>query len=144
MESAGASTVEQIIDSLSQNQQNASGGTANRVRHTATSNNLSIFAPHYFPTLETGMSSQMLSTVPLGFLSWVVHDWSEDKGLDFEDDKARWKFAYNAASNMKNSGSQLFREGGRTDLYTDKVQPLVERLSKKVAREFIDFKIIRE
>lgn len=133
----------EIIESVIANGQSASGRTISQIRPESTDTELAIYAPDYFPTLETGISPAMAMGVNISFLKRRIYGWSVDKGISFIDKKARWWFSTNTATSMQEVGSKLFRSGGRRDVYSDKVEPLIQRLSERISRSLIEYKIIQ-
>ena len=141
LEEEGKLAVTQIVESMIANNQWASGRTGTALRVEATEESMIIYAPSYFETLETGISPQMAQSES-SFLRKKLYGWSIDKGISFADQKERWRFSANASRVMQESGSRLFRSGGRKDVYSDKIDPLVERIKNRLSERIVNVKLI--
>ena len=141
LEEEGKLAVTQIVESMIANGQWASGRTGISLRVEADETKMIVYAPDYFETLETGISPQMARSAS-SFLRKKLYGWSIDKGMIFADQKERWRFSSNASRVMQESGSMLFRAGGRDDVYSDKVNPLVERIKQRLSERIVNVKLI--
>ena len=55
--------------------------------------------------------------------------WMDDKGIQVQKPDS---FAYLVARKIANEGTQLFRNGGRDDIYSPEVKDTVERVSQGI------------
>lgn len=78
-----------------------------------------------FGTLETGRKP---GKVPAGFWK-IIRQWMDDKGIQVQKPDS---FAYLVARKIANEGTQLFRNGGRDDIYSPEVKDTVERVSQGI------------
>ena len=63
-------------------------------------------------------------------------------GFSFNRGINEQQWAYLAARKQQIVGSVLYRLGGRTDVYSSEVQPLLKRIGDKIAEGFVTVKII--
>ena len=120
----------------------ASGRTATSLRVEAEPELLSIYAPDYFDQLETGISPAQSQKKNVSKLARNLYGWTFNAEIDFENKKDRFKFSFNSAKKQQSVGSVLYRRCGQRDIYSDKVQPLVTKITEKVASEFINVKLL--
>ncbi len=116
--------------------QNASGKTIQSIKKTVKDNSLLITGREKFSELETGTRPNSGVTVD------AIYQWSKYKGLPFQNDNKRFWFSKYAANKINKDGSLLFRMGGRKDVYTNEVQPLIARIFKGIDKVFYDIKLI--
>lgn len=140
----GAQVISDIRDSMENNGQWASGQTASKIRMEYDDDSLIILAPDYFKTLEKGISPQEARSTTPRFLRQQIFIWAEKKGGVFSGTRDAWRFASNTTNKMREEGSMLFRDGGRTDVYSDKVDPLVNRISDKLANSLLSVKVLQD
>ena len=116
--------------------QNASGKTIQSIKKEVKQNTLTISGRDKFSNLETG-------TPPgSGVTTDMIYQWSKYKGIPFLTDKKRYWFSQYAANRINKDGSLLFRKGGRKDVYTNEVEPLVKRISDRIDTVIYELKII--
>lgn len=90
----------------------------------------SITAPMWsFITTETGRKE---GKIPSNFLT-ILYKWSLDKHINFENDKKRKSFAWCVARKIAKSGTKQFRDGKRTDIYTDVIDKLVKEFQEGIS-----------
>jgi hypothetical protein len=80
----------------------------------------------YFPAMERGRGP-FKGGAERG-LSERLYSWSKLKGLSFQTDTQRWAFAYALARKINKEGTRLFKQGGRTDIYTPVVSSIKRTL----------------
>ena len=82
-----------------------------------------------FGTLETGRKG---GKVPAGF-GKIIRQWMDDKGIQVEKPDS---FAYLVARKIAREGTQLFRNGGLSDIYSSEIKGTIERMSDKIGLLF--------
>lgn len=78
-----------------------------------------------FKVLESGRKG---GKVPKGFYK-IIQQWVKDKGIQVENPKS---FSYLVARKIANEGTNLFRDGGRTDIYSSDLEKTIENIKNKV------------
>ena len=129
----GNKTINGIAASIIKNGQNASGKTIQNLHKEVSQNELIIWGNEY---IEKGTPPHS------GLVFNTLYFWSQYKQMQFDSNKNRMWFSKRAAYNINQEGSLLFRKGGRRDVYSDKVQPLIERISERVGKEIVNIKLI--
>ena len=128
----GIDTIQRIAANVWRNKQNATGKAINSLRQDATNNSLAIYAVDYFKNLETG-------TKPGTYVSFkAINTWANAKWY-WDGDNFR---ANTISRRIFNSGSKLFRDGGRTDVYTNEIPSLINRIAERVGKEIVNIKLI--
>lgn len=129
----GNKTINGIAASIIKNGQNASGKTIQNLHEEVSPNELIIWGNDYIEKGTPPNSGLVFNTIYL---------WSQYKQMTFGSNKERFFFAKRATNKINEEGSLLFRKGGRNDVYSDKVQPLIERISERLGKEIVNIKLI--
>lgn len=116
---------------------NASGRTIQSMKVTANETELIITGREGFSMLETGISPQQSTAT-----SDKLYQWSKHKQIPFRNDKQRFFAAKAWAANQKKEGSLLFRLGGRKDVFTNEVEPLVKAIENQIEKRFYEIKLV--
>lgn len=124
----GLAIVRNIQDNLKSTGTNASGKTSDSVRFEVSNSSgvvtLRVIGGRaFFPTVETG-SKPAKTDVPPREMIQSLTEWAQDKGVE----ASPWAIA----KTILKKGSKLYREGGRTDIYTNVIED-----SKKLIRRDI-------
>ena len=128
----GIDTIQRIAANVWRNKQNATGKAINSLRQDATNNSLAIYAVDYFKNLETG-------TKPGTYVSFkAINTWANAKGY-WDGDNFR---ANTISRRIFHSGSKLFRDGGRTDVYTNEIPGTLQRIANRLGKEIVNIKLI--
>lgn len=121
-----ASELEALKQRIIENHRNAgqvaSGRTIASLKVEITEDGGVLWGRSAFGTLETGRKG---GKVPAGFWK-IIRQWMDDKGIQVEKPDS---FAYLVARKIAKEGTQLFRNGGRSDIYSPEVKDTVERVS---------------
>lgn len=121
-----ASELEALKQRIIENHRNAgqvaSGMTIASLKVEITEDGGVLWGRSAFGTLETGRKG---GKVPAGFWK-IIRQWMDDKGIQVEKPDS---FAYLVARKIAREGTQLFRNGGRSDIYSPEVKDTVERVS---------------
>lgn len=82
-----------------------------------------------FATLETGSRpwSKPPKRVPR-FFADLIGEWIDAKGLDLN----KWAVAHT----IIHKGSKLYREGGRSDVYSPELQKTIDRIGDRVVERY--------
>lgn len=128
-------------------EQAASGETARSLRVEDTSFGAALFGREYFGTLEDGRKP---GAVPQDFND-IIAQWIVDKGIAFESipyirqESAKWQPKYTPeqrglmslvgaiAHKIRTEGTQLYREGGRKDIFTNEIEQTKGEVKKALA-----------
>jgi hypothetical protein len=128
-------TVYDIKINMLNNNQVVTGRTA-RSLYTQVDGTMGFIAgAEHVDTLEKGISPERSRLQSARTTYFAMRDWMNNKGLQS-------KYAYKATLNQRKVGSLLYRRGGRKDVYTNEVEPLVARISEQIGDIFINTKII--
>jgi len=66
--------------------------------------------------------------VPRGFYQ-IIQKWVEDKGIHVDNPKS---FAYLLARKIANEGTELYRRGGREDIYSHDIEETIKEIMNRV------------
>lgn len=110
----------------------ASGRSAESMRIEETEYGGRIVARPYFRGLELGRPG---GPVPRDFTD-IIEQWMRDKGIVPNSGSSERDYrsaAYCIGRRIRMYGTRLYREGGRSDVYTPVIDEAVERLKSKLA-----------
>lgn len=98
-----------------------------KVAVTATGSGVrgELTARPFFEALETGTkpwAKQYKSPPP--FFVEIIEEWANAKGLSISP----WL----TARKIMREGSRLFRDGGREDIYSNEIQPTIDRILERI------------
>lgn len=116
---------QKVIENQKNSGQVASGRTIASMKVEVTEDGGVLWGRSPFGTLETGRKP---GKVPAGFWK-IIRQWIDDKGIQVQKPDS---FAYLVARKIANEGTQLFRNGGRDDIYSPEVKDTVERVSQGI------------
>ncbi len=116
---------QKVIENQKNSGQVASGRTIASMKVEVTEDGGVLWGRSPFGTLETGRKP---GKVPAGFWK-IIRQWMDDKGIQVQKPDS---FAYLVARKIANEGTQLFRNGGRDDIYSPEVKDTVERVSQGI------------
>lgn len=97
---------------------NASGRTSQSLEYTVDGGEITIYGRKYFQGVEQGRPG---GRVPYNFTS-IIRKWMDDKGISGQfgqTESEKRSAAYLIAKFIKEHGTQLYRKGGRDDIYTN-------------------------
>jgi hypothetical protein len=122
------------------------GRTATSIRVEAEIDSLEIWAPDHIDTLETGISpARSKANGSVANLATKIYQWTIDKPIEFLNGvtpKQRARWSMRQAKKQQRIGSFLYRQGGRTDIYSNEAEPLQNRLAERITKEIINTKIL--
>lgn len=116
---------QKVIENQKNSGQVASGRTIASMKVEVTEDGGVLWGRSPFGTLETGRKP---GKVPAGFWK-IIRQWMDDKVIQVQKPDS---FAYLVARKIANEGTQLFRNGGRDDIYSPEVKDTVERVSQGI------------
>lgn len=128
-----------IRDNLASTGTNASGRTSASLKITIDGNTATLWGRPAFGTVETGRRG---GRVPKGFRH-IIYQWMQDKGVhatitgNRSQQSADMSMAYLIARKIQREGSKLYRQGGRSDIYSNVLPTTIERIEETLNREFI-------
>lgn len=124
----------EMISSMKINDQYVTGKTAASLHTETTDDSGILYGADYFDTLETGISPFQANMYPFRPYFTGVDKWMMLRGIDGDP-----MFVINK---HRKEGSVLFRAGGRTDVFTNKVNPLTQRIGQRLTNRFVNIKIL--
>lgn len=103
----------------------ATGKTRDSMRVEVNADAGVLFGRQAFATLETGSRpwSKQPKRVPK-FFADLIGEWIDAKGLDLN----KWAVAHS----IIRKGSQLYRKGGRADIYSPEIQKTIDRIGERI------------
>lgn len=119
-----------IAENIANNGQTASGMTARSLEVVDENDSIALYGRKAFGAMETGRKG---GRVPRNF-SAILYQWSLDKGIAFADERERRSFAYLLAKKIQKEGTELFREGGRSDVYSNEITQTIENITKRISK----------
>lgn len=131
----GQSAVGKIQQNLATTGTNASGKTSRSLRfeviNQGTTATLRIIGRPYFGTVETGRKATPQFDKPSANFVASIREWLSAKG-------GNQGAAYVIARSIHQKGTKLWREGGRTNIYSNVRTSLAEEIPRAVLKEFIN------
>ena len=130
-------TSENIKQNMQRNNQVATRRTIASINHKAIGVYGYIAGAEHIDTLEKGISPErsMLFSWKQTFAG--LYRWAPAKGL-----RVTSRVLANMVNTQRQVGSVLFRKGGRFDVYSNEVDPLIERIKNAIGNIIINTKII--
>lgn len=122
----------EIISNLNSTGKNTTGKTAQSLKINNDSSTVELIGRGYFEELETGTPPR---AQPANFQQ-IIKEWAEAKGIPIMTEDKLNQFAYQASNKIQQVGSKDYREGRRTNIYSDEVQDCWQKID-----DFIDTKI---
>lgn len=117
-----------IISNIDSTGRKASGRTSGSMHTDISENRGILFGRMAFGTLETGRKP---GKVPAGFYR-IIKQWVIDKGISFDSQSERNSFAYLVSRKIAREGTQHYRRGADTDVYTAEIPETIERIKDRV------------
>lgn len=136
--------VKTVQDNLNEKGVSKSGRTAKSFHHLATEYSLTVWGRKDFHNVEKGVSPKEALSIEEKQFRGSLYRWAEYLPIEFETKTDRYMFAWNVSNKLRDIGSLLFREGGRTDIYTQEMPKLIERIKNAAAEKIMKIKIIEK
>lgn len=127
--------ISQIRTNIDREGANASGKARRSLRVNVDGNKYQIVACDYFPMLESGYDGKNPPS-PRNF-STIIEQWTRDKGMTFQDEEERKDVAGRIAYFIRENGTKLHRQGGRTSIYTDVIDAQLGGFKKRLKEQFL-------
>lgn len=127
----GNRVAERIKSNLDTTGTTASGRTKDSIEVVAIDGELTIYGRRFFDGVETGRPA---GKIPYRFQD-ILYDWASAKGIlaNFGDTEYKQRSAlYMVGQFIKNHGTKLYRDGGRTSIYTDVITEMLPELEDKL------------
>lgn len=122
---------QRISDNIERNGQRASGKTQASLEVVDDGDAVALLGRKAFGVMETGRRG---GRVPRNFAD-ILLQWSIDKSIQFDSDRERKSFAYLLAKKIQKEGSQLFRDKGRADVYSNEIPIAIENIARRLSEE---------
>jgi hypothetical protein len=71
-----------------------------------------------------------------------IFDWSIKAGISFESESKRKSFAFALRQKIGWHGTQLYRKGGRKDIYSNEFQPLYDNLTNEIGKIILQYRLL--
>lgn len=126
-----------IQENLDSTGTTASGKTKESLEYELTDTGVRILGRQYFRGVEEGRPA---GGIPYKFQD-ILYDWAKAKGIlsSFGDTESKQRSAlYMVGQFIKNNGTRLYREGGRTSIYTDVIEEMLPALEDEIAIEVVE------
>lgn len=66
----------------------------------------------------------------------IIYRWSEAKGIQFETEEERGRFAYFVAKKIQKEGTKLYRSGNELDIFKTAIDTFTENLKEELKENF--------
>ena len=133
----------------------ASGRTLRSITYEVTEDRGTLFGREPFHTLETGRGPTRNRSNPPVRLDLIIYQWVKDKGIHIApmpykrkpsekwqpkyssaDERALVSFSNAVAKKIHKEGTQLFRDQGRNDIYSNEIPEAIKRIEERIAKVF--------
>jgi hypothetical protein len=138
----GKKFAENVKQNIRSSGMSKSGATERSVHEVATEDSLIVWGRKDFQNIETGTSPQEAKRLNFTQLKANIYQWSKYLPLSFENNKKRYSFAWNVSNKIVEFGTQLYRKGGRKDIYSNEFQPLYDSLTKEIGKVILEYKLL--
>lgn len=122
---------DKIIANSDRAGQRASGKTAESFEVRTTENTGELWARTYIGVLETGRKKGGMPPMK------NIREWIEAKGIQPRKKISLNSLAFLIVRKISEEGSELYRKGGRTDIYTSEIEPFTTELMKTLGENFL-------
>lgn len=127
--------IERIGENLDNTNTTASGRTKESLAYELTDDGVVIYGRDYIRGVELGRPS---GKIPYNMTD-IISQWIIDKGLEshFEIERPSQlrSVAYLIGQKIKREGTELYRKGGREDIYTNVANEEIETLSDMLSED---------
>lgn len=133
----GNRVAERIKSNLDTTGTTASGRTKDSIEVVAIDGELTIYGRRFFEGVETGRPA---GKIPYRFQD-IIRQWMDEKNIADQFGQKEWQkrnAAYLIAQKIKDSGTQLYRDGGRTSIYTDVINEELPKLEEEIRIKVVD------
>lgn len=133
----GNRVADRIKSNLDTTGTTASGRTKDSIEVVAIDGELTIYGRRFFEGVETGRPA---GKIPYRFQD-IIRQWMDDKNISDQFGQKEWQkrnAAYLIAQKIKDSGTKLYRDGGRTSIYTDVINEELPKLEEEIRIKVVD------
>lgn len=137
----GNGVIDKIKHNLDSTGTTASGKTKESLELVLTDTGFQILGRQYFRSVEEGRPS---GGIPNN-MTQIIRQWMEDKGIASQfgnTESEKRSAAYLIGQFIKENGTQLYREGGRDDIYTsvitEELPLLYDQIEGRVLQTIIE------
>lgn len=133
----GNRVADRIKSNLDTTGTTASGRTKDSIEVVALDGELTIYGRRFFEGVETGRPA---GKIPYRFQD-IIRQWMSDKAIEDQFGQKEWQkrnAAYLIAQKIKDSGTKLYRDGGRTSIYTDVINEELPKLEEEIRIKVVD------
>lgn len=128
----GNRVADRIRTNLDETGTTASGRTKDSVQVVVGGGELTIYGRQYFRSVEEGRPA---GKIPYRFQD-IIRQWMKDKGVESQFGEKEWQrrnASYMIAQKIKNEGSRLYRNGGRSDIYSNVIAEELPKLEEQIS-----------
>lgn len=133
LKTAGQSAVQQIKNNMAATGTNATGKSSASLRFEVVQDGeqtiLRVLGKEFFAVVETGRKPTPQYTKPSREFVASIRQWAKAKGLPEGA-------AYGIAKSIHKKGTDLFRSGGRKDIYSNVERSLVDQISVELLQKY--------
>jgi C1A family cysteine protease len=134
-------TTDAMKANMQANNQVASGDTIKSIREEFTGDTGVIWAYDHIDTLETGISPERSKAVSwIDLYSGLAKWYSTKHGYTAQGNKDR--LISSTAFRQRTLGSVMWRNGITKNVYSQEVEPLVQRISDAIGQKVLDINIL--
>ncbi len=140
LENWAGNVIKKIQSNLEATGTNASGRTSASLEYEVGSGELTIYGRRFFQGVETGRPA---GRVPYN-MTQIIRQWMDDKGISSQfgqTESQKRSAAYLIGQFIKNHGTQLYRNGGRDDIYSivfgEEIPKLEDMIRAKVTESIL-------
>jgi len=120
---------ERIIKNHIAANQKASGQTIRSLKVVLDKESGTLYGRSYFGVLETGRKP---GRIPKNFAE-ILKKWIADKRINVENERS---FIWFVSQKTKKEGSKLYRDGGRSDIYSNEIPKTIKTIREKIAQHY--------
>jgi hypothetical protein len=127
----GNRVADRIKSNLDTTGTTASGRTKDSIEVVADMGELTIYGRRFFEGVETGRPA---GKIPYRFQD-IIRQWMDEKGISDQFGQKEWQkrnAAYLIAQKIKDSGTKLYRDGGRDDIFSNVINEMLPELEEKL------------
>lgn len=131
LEQWASQVVVEIQENLDRTGTNASGRTRESLEYELTESGVRILGRQYFQGVEQGRPG---GKVPYRFQD-IIRKWMDEKGIANQfgsTEREKRSAAYFISRFIKENGTKLYREGGRTDIFSNVIDEEVDNLADQI------------
>lgn len=138
----GDRTTNKITANLKFNDQYVTGKSAQSLNAESENGYLAISGRDDFSQLETGISPTQSKKKPFKQTFYDLRGWYQNRGINRADIKTDGRI-FKATVNQRTIGSVLYRKGGRKDVFSNEIEPLIERIQLGLDGVITEIEIVK-